>query len=211
VIPVLIGIGAALAALAIVGLIAGVVRGVRRGHRQRVEERSWAEMRRGDADQRNREPAAEAREAALIRDAERSLAEARSEASAIVTEAERKANEIAAAAESAREALLAAARESAGRAAGQIRKDAKRTASAIVKEAEEKAGEIVAAAELVRAQVERELTRERQLADEKRRELSTLLPALLAEVQRVSGDGATNVHTLSEVQETRSSRAGPVE
>jgi vacuolar-type H+-ATPase subunit H len=166
-----------------------------------------AKMRRADGEQRNSASVGDAREAAVIRDAERSLAEARREASAIVTQAEQKAHEIAAAAENARQALLAGARESAGRSAGEIRKDAKRTASAIVKEAEEKAGEIVAAAELLRAQVERELALERQLADEKRRELSTLLVNLLGDVQRASAGGTTNIRNLSDARETRSSSA----
>ena len=112
---------------------------------------------------------------------------------------------IAAAAESAHQALLARARESAGRAAGEITKDAKRTASAIVKEAEQKAGAIVAASELVRDQIEQELAREQQQADEKRRELSVLLVNLLGEVQRASVGETTNVRSLSDLRDTRSS------
>jgi flagellar biosynthesis/type III secretory pathway protein FliH len=197
--PALIGIGALLAALVIGWLIVAVVRRIRRGHRYRVKQRRLAKLRRAHAEDPTRGPS----EAAVIRDAERSLAEARREASAIVTEAERKANEIAAAAESAREALLADARQSAGRAAGEIKTDAKRTASAIVREAEDRAETIVAAAELARAELEREMTRERQLADEKRRELSTLLVNLLGEVQRASTAGSTNVRTLGDLRETR--------
>jgi hypothetical protein len=201
--PALIGIGAALAAVTIGWLIVGMIRRARRAHRHRVELRRMAKMQRADKEQRNSAPAGDARQAAVIRDAERSLAEARREASAIVTEAERKADEIAAAAETARKALLDGARESAGRAAAQTRNDAMRTASAIVREAEEKAGEIVAKAELERAQVERELAHQQQLADKKRRELSALLVNLLGDVQRASVGGTTNVRNLSDARETR--------
>ena len=209
--PALIGIGAALAAVTIGWLIVGLVRLAQRGHRNRVEQRRMAKMRQADREQPSSAPAGDARQAAVIRDAERSLAEARREASAIVAEAHRKAHEIADAAESARKALLAGARESAGRAAAETTKDAKRTASAIVKEAEEKAGEIVAAAELKRAQIERELAHERQLADEKRRELSTLLVNLLGEVQRASVGGPTNVRNLMDARETRADSADAVD
>lgn len=206
-VSVLIGIGAALAAVAIGWLTLGLIRRVRRAHRHRVELRRMAEIRRADGKQGASSPATDTREAAVIRDAERSLAEARGKADAIVSEAEREASEIAAAAESARNELLAGARESAGRAAAETKKDAMRTASAIVKEAEEKAAEIVAAAEGKRAQVEHELTQLRQLAAEKRKELSTLLVNLLGDVQRAFPGGTTTVRALPKARETSSDSA----
>ena len=168
-----------------------------------------AEIRRADGKQGASSPATDTREAAVIRDAERSLAEARGKADAIVSEAEREASEIAAAAESARNELLAGARESAGRAAAETKKDAMRTASAIVKEAEEKAAEIVAAAEGKRAQVEHELTQLRQdFAAEKREgAVDTACRYLLGDVQRAFPGGTTTVRALPKARETSSDSA----
>jgi F0F1-type ATP synthase membrane subunit b/b' len=89
--------------------------------------------------------------------------------------------------------------------------EARREASAIVREAEQQADEIIAAAKLAQAELERKAAHERKLADQKRRELSTLLLSLLAEVQQTSGAGATIVHSLSEARETRSGRGGAAE
>jgi cell division septum initiation protein DivIVA len=195
VIPVAVGIGAALVILLVGWLIVSGVRGFWRAHSQRAEKRRLARMRRSE-----RKHPSEVEQAVLVRKAQQNLVEARREASTIVKEAEQKASEIVATAASTRQALLGGAQESAGRAAAEIKKDAKRTASAIVKEAEQKASEIVAAAE-----------RERKLAEEKRSELSALLLGLLAEIQGATGARATNVHALHEAQETRSSRAGSAE
>ena len=99
----------------------------------------------------------------------------------------------------------------ARRAAAEITTAANHSASAIVSEAEEKAREIVAAADLTRGRLEQEMAHERNLVDEKRRQLSELLVNLLAQVQWNSGDGSTNLRTLAEIREEQGNRAGGAE
>ena len=168
-------------------------------------------MRRAAGGRRAAGPESDARDAAAIRDADRALPTARREASAIVREAEERAAEIGASAESERQTLLVVTREAAGRAAWEIKRDAKRTARAIIQEAEERAREIVAEAASGRAQAERQLVRDRELAENIRRELATFLLDLLAEVQRTPGERPANVYTLGEAQQARSGRSGPAQ
>ena len=119
-----------------------------------------------------------------LQEANRTLNEARLEARAIVAASEEKAAEIAAAADKARDALIAEARKTAGRAANEIRRDAKHTARAIIHEAEKRGHEITAAAELARARAERELALQATVTDETRRHLASFIRDLLDEVQR---------------------------
>ncbi len=187
--PALIGSGAALAALAAGWLIVGIARRTRRSRQHRVDQRRLAQMQHAER-QRSGPPAEVTKEAAVIRDAERSLAEARRQASAIVSEAERKAHEIAAGAENERDTLLG----DAGRAAAEVKKDARRTATATVQEGERRAAEIVAAGERSLAELERQLADERARANEKRRELSTQITGLLEELRRTTAGGANGRH-----------------
>jgi F0F1-type ATP synthase membrane subunit b/b' len=104
--PALVGLGIAVAAVALVWGIALLLVRFRREHRRRVAARRRVELRRLNS-QSEDEP--DPRATAVIRDAERALAEARREAEAIVAAAETRADQIAAEAEDAREALLARA------------------------------------------------------------------------------------------------------
>ena len=104
--PDLAGLGLAVAAVALVWGIALLVVRFRRDHRRRVAARRRVELRRVNS-QPEVEP--DPRATAVIRDAERALAEARREADAIVAAAEARADQIAADAEDARQALLAGA------------------------------------------------------------------------------------------------------
>ena len=191
--PVIVGVGVALVAVIVVWLVASVHRGPRMFARRSAKGARAAVRPTSTPDERA---------AGVIRDAERALAQARDEARGIVADAELKATEIASEAELARSAMLAGAREAAGRAAGEIRNDAKRTARAIIQEAERKAGEIVASAETAQAEAQGEVAREQELAAEARRDLATLLLSLLAEVQREDA-GPANLYPLSNAQVVR--------
>ena len=210
-IPVIGGAGVAIVVVVVVWLIARLVVRLRRAHEQRVEARRLDKMRRSTGGRREAGPESGPGNAAVTWDSERVISEARREATAIVIEAEERAAEIGASAESERQTLLAVTREAAGRAAWEIKRDAKRTARAIIQEAEERAREIVAETASGRAQAERQLVRDRELAENIRRELATFLLDLLAEVQRTPGERPANVYTLGEAQHARSGRSGPAQ
>ena len=195
VIPVFVGIGAVLAAVAVGWATAGLVRRRRRSHRNQPDKRRALAARPAESGH-GAAPADDMRARMVIQDAERTLAEARRRAEAIVEDAEQKATDIAAAAQQRGKALVASARESAGREALAITDDAKRTGRGIVREAEERAAQIVAAAQ-----------RQQALADEKRAELSQLLHHFLGRVQRSAGAGEANVLDLGEARQAPSERA----
>jgi colicin import membrane protein len=182
VIPVLVGIGVALVAAIVVGLVVAT----RRARASSV--RKPAPPIAAGA------PGPDPRAVAVIRDAERALTEARRRAAAIVEEAEAKAAQIAADAEAAREEVLAEARQEAGREAAEIRQDAKLTARSILEEAEDKAREVAAAAEIERARTERALVHEHEQAAGVRRELTEMVRNLLDEVERGLETTDTNGH-----------------
>jgi FtsZ-interacting cell division protein ZipA len=102
----LVGLGIAVAAVALVWGIALLFVRLWRERRRRVAARRRVELRRLNSQP---EDAPDPRATAVIRDAERALAEARREAEAIVAAAEARADQIAADAEDARQALLASA------------------------------------------------------------------------------------------------------
>jgi len=104
--PALVGLGAALVVIAHVWSTAILVVRLRRSKRRRVAAERRAEQRRLTSEPgEERDP----RATAVIRDAERALADARREADAIVAAAETRAAEIEADAERARRAVLARA------------------------------------------------------------------------------------------------------
>ena len=185
-IPAIAGIGAALAVVALVFLVAPVRGRLRLARGRRKEVRKLGHARRPAAGSPG-EQEPDLREAAAVRDAERALEQARREAHSIVSAAKEQAAGIVAAAEDASEARIAAARETAGRAAEEISEDAKRSARGIIREAQEKAQAIVDAAELQQAEAERNVARQRELADRTRQDVMTLLRDLLAAARRVPG------------------------
>jgi len=194
--PLVVGIGVALAAV-VVGWLLLAAQPARRSRRKEGDD---ASLEAGS-------PNTEAQAAMVIPDAERRLAEARREAEELVAAARQEAAEITAQAHDMREAMLANARESAGRTTAEIRNDAKKTARAIVQEAERKAAEIVSSADLRVVEAERELSRERTLAKEARRDLEELVRGLLAEVKDVAGEPPSNVYALDEAEGARAGGA----
>ena len=164
----------------------------------RLPARGYARKRSSSVSRANAEPRSGGKAASLIQDAERTLAEARREAEALLAKRGRRRRRSPRRLRTTRETLLADAKESAGRSAAEIRNDAKRTARAIVQEAERKASEIVSEADCRRLEAERELSRDREIVKDARHELTKLLLELLAEVKDMSGERPTNVYALDE-------------
>jgi cell division septum initiation protein DivIVA len=184
-IPVVMGVAAALAVVVIVGLFASG-----RGSRRTSGRKSVQPPGAGGAHVAPAGP--DPRAAAVIRDAERALAEARRRADAIVQEAEAKSAEIAADAEAAREAVLA---------------EARRSAHAVVKQAENEARELVASAELRCARAEEAMLRDYELAAERRQELSRLVRGLLDEVEARLGSANASSHVPDSREATHAAPA----
>jgi len=203
-IPVVGGVGAAVLAALLVWVAAPARLGLRRARNLRRDARRLDQMSRSDAEHpgaKDRDP----REATVIRDAERALAQARDEARAIVADAEARAATIVADAGQAGRTQVATAREAAGRAAEEIKQDAKRSARSIIREAQEKAQGILDAADLQLAEAERRAAHNQELAEQTQRELTALLHKLLEEARRGPGVRAVNVYPLGETQ-TRARR-----
>jgi hypothetical protein len=99
---------------------------------------------------------------------------------------------------------LVAVEEARERLLGEAKHQAELEASAIVRAAEEKASAIIAAAEVKRARLEEDAAHERALAAEERAKLSVFLNDVLAEVQHLGVRG-TNIHTLSELRKLKRS------
>jgi len=93
--------------------------------------------------------------------------------------------------------------------AAAIGAEARQAADALVREAEQKARTIVSAAEAERDRLQAGTERDRRLVDGKRKELSTLLLNLLAQVQQRGEDGVTNLRPLSDVRDARAGRGAP--
>jgi hypothetical protein len=167
-IPTLAGIGAALALAAVIWISAPARLGLRRARGLRREARRLTDGPQpiGHESGNDQNP----REAAVIRDAERALAQARQEARAILAETEATAAEVHSAAE--------------------------RDGRAIIAEAREKAHELIELAELKVADAEQRAAHEREAADRTRHVLTQLLRDLLAEVKSPPAEGAANVYTL---------------
>jgi hypothetical protein len=177
-IPVVLGVGAALAVLVLVWLVTSAGIRYRRGRAHRREAQRLARVQ---TPRPERAPDTRARESAVFQDAERALAEARREAESIV-----------AAAQEARGTELDAARE----AAEKIRGDAMRTAAATVRAAEEQAAELVTAAE-------RRLAEAAEGAAETQRELVSLLRDLLSQARADDGQRPANLYPLGGPHDAR--------
>ncbi len=168
-IPVAVGIGALLA----LAVLASIVRSTRGGlHHFRTRRRSARTIVQRHAvasgsrnDPRQITGERDDRGAAVIRDAERALGEARRKGEEIVEAAEAKAAKMHAAAE--------------------------RQARTIIRHAEEKAGELVEAGELDLADAKLFAAREREAAAKTRDELRTLLLDLLNEAKSSPGTAGT--------------------
>jgi hypothetical protein len=177
-IPAVAGIGAALAVVALVLLVAPL-----RGRLRLVRDRRKAARKlahgRPSASPNPGKQGADLREAAVVRDGERALEHARREARSIVSAAE----------------------EQAAREVEQMKKDAKRIARGIIREAQERAQGIVDDAELQLADAKRNVTREQELAEQTRRELTTLLHDLLAEAKSPPVPQPANLHALGRAAE----------
>jgi cell division septum initiation protein DivIVA len=167
-IPTLAGIAAALALAAVIWFAAPTrlgfrrARGLRREARRLTDGQQPVDHEFGDVQN--------LREAAVIRDAERALVQARQEARAIVAEAEARAAQVHSAAERDGRAIIAAARD--------------------------QADELVELAELKVTDAEQRAAHEREAADRTRRVLTQMLRDLLAEVTSPPAAGAANVYTL---------------
>jgi hypothetical protein len=174
-IPVVLGVAAALAVLLLVSLVARAAIGYRRKRSQRRESHRLARAQSagntGSSD-------AQARESAVIRDAERALAEARRRSDEIVAAAETQAAEIQSAAE----------------------QEATRRAHAIVREAQQRANEL-------RGDAESSAAADHALAERIRSELTTLLRDMLEEARHSSVPQPDNVVPLEGQQEPRARRS----
>ena len=157
-IPVAVGLGAFLLLAALLWIVRGTQHA--RMHKKRVRAigQSHGIASGFPSDRRQITGERDERAAAVIRDAERALAQARLEGDAIVAAAETKAAEMQSAAE--------------------------RTARAIIHDAEEKAGELLEAAELQATEARKQAAREREAAQRAREQLSELIRQLLDEVRR---------------------------
>ena len=174
-IPVLLGVAAALALLLLVSLVARTAIGYRRkrGHRREAHRLAHAQSA-GNAGSSD----TQARESAVIRDAERALAEARRRSEQIVADAEAQAAEIQSAAE----------------------QEATRRAHAIVREAQQRANELRTAAESSAAA-------DHALSERIRTELTTLLRDMLEEARHSAAPHLDNVVPIEGQQEPRARRS----
>jgi hypothetical protein len=173
-IPVVLEVAAAPAVLLLVSLVtrAAIRYGRRRGDRRKVHRLAQAQPAAPRA------PETQARESAVIRDAERALAEARRRGADIVAAAEEQAAEIQAA----------------------VEREATRKAEGIVLEAQQRANELRTAAESSAAAGH-------ALAESIRTELTTLLRDMLEEARGSSALQLDNVVPLEGQQEPRARRS----
>jgi len=191
--------------------------------------RDWVSERRGrvhevadtivprDMQATEQEQEAAREESAAIEGAERRVEEmlaaaaqqAESHLRESTAEATRTAQELIAAAERRSEALLGEAQTRAEREAQETTQGAWKQARKLLEKAELEAGEIVAAAERERGRLVDELARERALVEETRTRLSGFLVDVLEEVDGTSAPGheSTNVMDLNEAREIRTSAA----
>jgi cell division septum initiation protein DivIVA len=174
-IPIAAGVGAFLALAVFAWVVAPTRLGFRNARNQRRNARKLKQAGsapdQGPNHARPTTSERNEREAAVIRDAERALAQARQEAQEIVAEAKAKAAEVHSA--------------------------ASRTARAAIRDAEQKAGKLVEAAELHVADAKLLAAREREAAEQTRRELESLLRDLLAHAEGSPAAPPTNVFTIS--------------
>jgi hypothetical protein len=129
---------------------------------------------------------------------------AEGEAETILRDAEGRAGEIRARAESERESLLEEQLASAERAALEVKGNAEREAEAIVKNAELKAGEALVGVERARRRLEQEmqeLAREQALMAEKHKRLAEFLQAALEEIERASVNGSVSIAGLKDLHD----------
>jgi len=126
---------------------------------------------------------------------------------AAIEEAQRRAEEMLAAAERGSESLRRESQEEVEHRAVEITEDARRQARELLEAAELEAKEIVVAAGQERARLLNELARERAVVEETRTRLSTFLVDVLEEVEGppAASEGPANVRDLSEARGVRTS------
>jgi hypothetical protein len=176
-IPIAVGIGAFLALVVFVWAVAPTKLEFRKARNERRNARKLKQASRSPALPETADRVHKTtierneREAAVIRDAERALAQARQQGDEIIAQSEAKAAEMQTAAE--------------------------RRARTIVREAEEKAGELVEAAQLHVADAKVLAAREREKAEQTRRAVASLLLDLLAQAKGSPASPPTNVYTIT--------------